>query len=57
MKNFQTVSRFAENIYPEIMDNSDMLAMTELYSIKITEPVRSSIGETTGQMIGLRRRL
>lgn len=39
------------------MDNSDMLAMTELYSIKVGEPIRSAIGETNGQMIGLRRRL
>lgn len=39
------------------MDNSDLLAITEIYSIKVTQPVRNAIGETNGQMIGLRRRL
>jgi hypothetical protein len=57
LKNCQQVNIFSEKIAPEIIDNSDMLAMTELYSIKVTEPVRSAIGDTNGQMIGLKRRL
>lgn len=39
------------------MDNSELLMMTDLYSIKVPEATKNLLGECNGQMIGLRRRL
>ena len=39
------------------MDNSDLLQMCDIYSIKVVEPIRNTLGDTNGQMVGLRRRL
>ena len=39
------------------MDNSDLLAMTDSYSIKVSEAIKNTLTDCNGQMIGLRRRL
>ena len=39
------------------MDNSELLQMCDLYSIKVSEPIKNTLGDTNGQIIGLKRRL
>lgn len=57
LKNTNTVSAYFENTQPLITDNSMLLTLSESYSIKINENIRTHIGEANGQMIGLSRRL
>lgn len=57
LRNSFEVGLFAESISSRLTDNSELLQMCEIYSIKVSEPIRNTIGDTNGQMIGLRRRL
>ena len=56
-KNVSEVNAFADEISPRIMDNSDLLSLTESYSIKVSEAIRTALGDSNGQMVGLRRRI
>lgn len=57
LKNVSEVNAFADEISPRIMDNSDLLSLTESYSIKVSEAIKTALGDSNGQMVGLRRRI
>ena len=57
LKSVSEVNAFADEISPRIMDNSDLLSLTESYSIKVSEPIKTALGDSNGQMVGLRRRI
>ena len=57
LKDTVKVGIYFENTQTTITDNSDLLVLSESFSIKIHENIRNLIGEANGQMIGLSRRL
>ena len=57
LKDTAKVTQFFENAQPVIADNSDLLTLSEHFSIKINENIRVLIGQVNGQLMGLSRRL
>ena len=57
LKNISIVNSFFEETQPLIQDNSQLLTLSESYTLKISDNVRNLIGEANGQLIGLSRRL